>query len=138
MARFDGSVSDDLVVEKVTGFDGSVSDGLVVEKVTGSVSDSMEATTLPMATIVTEEVVISEPIIETIVCDQVDAVDHGQVMVIMEEGPLSVSHPTDLTTPLEEEFSAEWGGISMIATSADTVDQGQEGSQEETDLERHC
>ena len=123
-------MSDSLVVEKVTEFDGSVSDGLVVEKVTGPVSNSVEATNLPVATVVTEEVVISEPIIETIVCDQVDAVDDGQVMVIMEEGPsLSVSHPTSLTTPLEEEFSTEWGGISMIATTADTIDQGQEGNQ---------
>ena len=139
VTAFDSSVSNGLVVEKVTGFNGSVSDGLVVEKVTGSVSDSVEAATLPMATVVTEEVVISEPIIETIVCEQGDAVDHGQVMVIMEEGPsLSVTHTAELTTPLEEEFSAEWGGISMIATSADTVDQDQEQGPEESDLVQHC
>ena len=136
---FDGSVSDGLVMEKVTGFDSSVSDGLVVEKVTGTVGNSVEASTLPVATVVTEEVVISEPIMETVVCDQVDPVSDGQVMVIMEEGPsLSVSYPTGLTTPLEEEFSSEWGGIAMIATSADTVDQGLEGNQETSDLQQHC
>lgn len=117
----------------------SVSEGLVMGEMTEPVTSSVEAAaTLPVATVVTEEVVISEPIIETIVGSHDETVDDGQVMVIMEEGPaLSIPHPTSLTAPLEEEFSMEWNGVSMIATSDGAVSQEQ-GKQEESEMQQDC